>query len=121
MPKFGLKINVNKRLLEMQRPRVERALAPVVSKAAHDIKASSQRRIVEHDLIDTGHLLNSITVKDLGPLTFQINVGAFYGIFHEFGTKYMRARPFLGPAVDEVSRDFMVAVKYRIEQEFGHE
>lgn len=48
---------------------------------------------------DTGHLKRSIHsgFQD-GGLTGTVTVGAYYGIYLEFGTRYMHPRPFLFPA-----------------------
>lgn len=53
---------------------------------------------------DTGQLVNSITIKtDPNSLTVQIGTSVEYGQFLEFGTQRMAARPFLRPAMDNMS------------------
>lgn len=79
-----------------------------VSKAAQDLAGHAKVNIHAHGLIDTGNLLNSIIVED-GAHALQkfVVVGAHYGIYHEMGTRYMVARPFLGPAADAVRPEFV--------------
>lgn len=72
-------------------------LKAILGKIASDITAHA-RTIAP---IDTGLLRNSINfeVKDEMAIVF---VGAEYGIYVEFGTARMSARPYLGPAVEAV-------------------
>jgi phage virion morphogenesis protein len=53
------------------------------------------RRTPRDILVDTGRLRNSIASKVYGH-TAEIGTNVFYGKFHQFGTKKMVARPFLG-------------------------
>ena len=48
--------------------------------------------------VDTGTLWNSIQGKKDGPGRAVTDVGAEHGLYQEFGTKNMAARPFLLPA-----------------------
>jgi HK97 gp10 family phage protein len=61
---------------------------------AADVKALA-RRIVP---VRTGHLRSSIYAKIQGWVA-EIGAEATYAIFVEFGTRYMRARPYLYPAI----------------------
>lgn len=53
------------------------------------------RRTSGDILVDTGRLRNSIASKVYGH-TAEIGTNVFYGKFHQFGTRKMVARPFLG-------------------------
>lgn len=61
-----------------------------------------------------GHLRGSIAVEgaDTGASIARrrIIVGQYYGIFHELGTRYMDARPYLEPAVKAWRADYLRAV-----------
>ncbi|MFQ6073648.1 MAG: HK97-gp10 family putative phage morphogenesis protein [Candidatus Bathyarchaeia archaeon] len=74
---------------EMQR-HVHRQLASW----AADVKALA-RRIVP---VRTGHLRGTIYAK-IQEWVAEIGAEATYAMFVEFGTRYMRARPYLYPAV----------------------
>ena len=106
----------------------DHVLGEVVRKAAFDIQAEAASRAP----VDTGFLKNSIYVvtsesSDYGsggggsnllpPVepppddkTAYIAVGANYGIYQEFGTRYMPAHPYLGPAVEAVRPGFEAAL-----------
>ena len=56
----------------------------------------------------TADLGNEPTV---GELTAVVSVGAEYGIYVEMGGKRGAARPYLGPALEEVARDLRVEVR----------
>lgn len=54
--------------------------------------------------IDTGNLINSINSHKQGPHLWNIRVGAEYSPYLEFGTRYMAARPFMGPMAMELQQ-----------------
>lgn len=61
--------------------------------------------------VDTGFLRNSIqAAKGSSDLTWEVGVGAEYGIFIEHGTVHMPARPFVTPAVELVRPQFLHAM-----------
>ena len=47
-------------------------------------------------LVDTGRLRKSIVAIITGRKTVAVGTSAKYGAYHQFGTKHMPARPFLG-------------------------
>ena len=104
-----IKVRVN--LLENKLPRIAEELRPragrLVRKAAADITASAQMRAP----VDTGFLRNSIHWTQAGELTAIVTVGAEYGIYVEYGTRKMRAQPYLGPAVDTVLPQLRAAIR----------
>lgn len=53
----------------------------------------------------TGFLRNSIQMK-VSRLEGEVGALAPYGGYVEFGTRFMRAQPYLTPAFDEVSKQF---------------
>ena len=63
---------------------------------AADVKALA-RRIVP---VRTGHLRSSIYAK-IQEWTAEIGAEATYAMYVEFGTRYMRAQPYLFPAIQE--------------------
>lgn len=60
--------------------------------------------------VDTGNLANSI-IPD-GPYTLgstvtgKVGTNVYYAPFVEFGTRFMAARPFLGPALEKARRKY---------------
>jgi HK97 gp10 family phage protein len=63
---------------------------------AADVKASA-RRIVP---VRTGYLRSTIYAK-IQEWVAQIGAEATYALYVELGTRYMRARPYLYPAIQE--------------------
>lgn len=110
MPVYRAKIRVYHNQLDRLDENVKKLLSAMVAKAAHDVVYEAQAKVVELDLIDTGFMLSSIEALQISEFHWQVTVGAFYGIYHEFGTRYMPARPFMGPAADKVMPDFWAAV-----------
>ena len=49
--------------------------------------------------VRTGKLKESIKRERLGPNSHKVTVSAFYGIYVNYGTRYMRAQPFWEPAI----------------------
>lgn len=121
MPKVVLDID---KLKELDRQVPGRAAA-VVQKLAQDCEANAKRNMEgirtgrvymrgsvmhqasapgEMPAVDTGYLKNSITAIREGRLRWVVAVGAEYGIWLEYGTENMAARPFMLPAIRETVR-----------------
>lgn len=76
----------------------------VVGKVAADTMADSQQRAP----LDTGNLRGSHYFRKVGQAVYQIGASAEYALYVEFGTRKMRAQPYLIPA--------WVAGRYRLVQ-----
>ena len=63
---------------------------------AADVKASARQRVP----VKTGQLQRSIYAK-ISEWVAEVGAEEAYAMFVELGTRYMRARPFLYPAVQE--------------------
>jgi HK97 gp10 family phage protein len=65
---------------------------------------------------DTGNLQRSINIEPLQPQkTMYVGVNADYGVYLEFGTRNIKPRPFMQPAID-ANQDYLektVAKKYK--------
>ena len=74
-----------------------------VMEAANFLKGESERRVP----IRTGKLKENIVIQKVedNEIATEVKVGpnrdAFYGAMVEYGTKNMRARPFMRPSFDE--------------------
>ena len=74
----------------------------VLEVAARNIERDWKQNIVTQHVIDTGTYLGSVhVVKDHPPLERTIADGVTYGVFQEFGTSRMGARPCALPAVEQ--------------------
>lgn len=92
-------------------PKIIKGMEPkaarIVAKAALDIQAGAQRRAP----VDTGTLRASIQAKRISATHWEVWVGVDYGIYLEYGTVRMAARPYLRPAVAEVADGFRKAMR----------
>jgi hypothetical protein len=95
------------------------ALSQVVSKTAIDMVGNVQGFIRANGQIDTGFMLGSIHVED-GPdkYTKFVVCGAFYGVFQNYGTRYLPARPFWEPGIEKTRPEFDAALA-AVESKFG--
>lgn len=92
-------------------PKIIQGLEPkanaIVRKTALDIEAGAKVRAP----VDTGTLRASIQAKRVGNMHWEVWVGVDYGIYPEYGTVNMAARPYLRPAVNAVVASFKAAMK----------
>lgn len=59
------------------------------------------RKLDPRPLLDSGNLVNSFAYKFVGEDTIQVGDPTRYGIFHEFGTKHVPSRSFIGIRPDD--------------------
>lgn len=85
---------------------LEAKAALVVAKTAHDLEANAKAQAP----VDTGNLRNSIQSRPMGPLAWEVAVGAEYGLYVEMGTRHAPAQPYFLPAVERVSGPFQAAL-----------
>lgn len=96
------------------------ALAEVVSETAQDCRINIQGFIISNGQVKTGYMHDSTHVED-GPdsLTKFVIVGAFYGIFQNYGTRFMAGKPFFEPGIEQ-TRPAFEAKLARIESRLPH-
>lgn len=75
---------------------MQRQVHERLSKWAAEVKASARQQVP----VKTGRLRDSIYAK-ISEWVAEVGAEASYAVFVELGTRYMRARPFLYPAVQE--------------------
>jgi len=104
-----------------------RAIGPVVSQAielaARNVEKDAKSRIAAWPAVDTGTTMNSIAAKPVGSsaigrglmraenLEWRIGPTTEYAPFIEFGTIYMKARPFMIPALEGEAPRFTAALE----------
>lgn len=107
MSKFAITMTVkSNRFGELAR-KLPQIASVAVRKAAIDIMTFARMA----SPVLTGNLMNSIQVAIESMLTAIVTVGAEYGIYVEFGTRYMAARPYFMPAVELVAPQFEAALR----------
>ena len=120
--KIKLKLVKNAIMKRFKEAEKADAIRRIVRATAVSVGSEAREIIREKDIIDNGTLLNSIQTRKVRLDTFEFTVGnlpiTFYGKFHEFGTRYMKARPFLAPAA-EFGRKKLVDRLKRYAKKFG--
>lgn len=101
---FKIEIKYNK-LPELAR-KIPDVTEQVVRKAAFDIEAYAKTVVP----VDTGKLKNSITSEFPAVHSAIIAPHTEYAAFVEFGTRRMRARPYMRPAAERVAPSFIAAL-----------
>lgn len=85
-----------------------RKAAEAVRKSAAEVERASQQRCP----VDTGATRNSIhTSISAGGTAAEIGPTTNYAPYLEWGTRRMEARPFMRPALDEVTLGFVRAME----------
>jgi HK97 gp10 family phage protein len=83
----------------------------VVRKSLHDIEADGKATALSKGVIDTGALINSISVDiDSDRLGGRVGPTVDYAIYQELGTSTQPGRPFMGPAFDRQLGPFVSAL-----------
>jgi HK97 gp10 family phage protein len=86
---------------------MEGKAARIVAKTALDIEAGAKLRAP----VDTGTLRASIQARKVSATHWIVTVGVDYGIYLEYGTRHMAARPYFAPAIRAVRASFNQAMK----------
>jgi hypothetical protein len=83
------------------------ALGEIVSETADEGRQNIQGFIISNGQVKTGFMHDSTHVED-GPdaQTKFIICGAFYGIFQNYGTRFLPARPFWEPGIEQTRPGF---------------
>lgn len=73
---------------------------------AEEVADLVKQNIVNQDVIDTGALYDSITAEHRDTDTTVVRDGVEYGVYQEFGTSKIAARPFFTPAIENYGKEF---------------
>ncbi len=65
----------------------------------------------------TGRMKKSIRFQQLGPMKWKTTVGAYYGIYEEFGTRHREGHPFFAPGHAKATKS--AVVRWRSMFKFG--
>jgi HK97 gp10 family phage protein len=76
--------------------------AATVARAAAMMVAEAKRLAP----VRTGRLRDSITARQLGPLSWEVSAEAPYAVFVEYGSRGRPARPFFRPAFEKTAARF---------------
>ncbi len=88
-------------------PMIAASLRPKASHAVRETAFAIEAQAKANAPVDTGNLRGSIQAEMTGDLSAQINVGAEYGPYVEFGTRHQNAQPYLVPAAEAEKPKFI--------------
>lgn len=81
--------------------RLQRDLPGIADKACQAVALGLEAGMKTRAPVDTGVLRSSIQAVRVGPGHWRVVVGAEYGVFVEYGTRWNRAQPYWNPALRE--------------------
>ena len=117
MPDFNMNMQVSVQLPRNWR-ELEAKIRLTTEIAARHVETDSKARIAgsynEDDrAVDTGTTMNTINARpeEFGGLSWKIGPSTEYAPFIEYGTVYMRARPFMTPALESEGPRFVEAIR----------
>ena len=88
-----------------------RRVETVSGHAARSWAATVKNAAIAKAPVDTGYLRDSITTERLAPKHWKVKVGAHYGVYVEYGPRYMAAQPYFRPAVKTANAEFRRKIK----------
>lgn len=78
-------------------------LAEQIVEAVAEAMVTHARRLAP---VRTGRLKNSLVAERIGNAVWLVGTDVPYAAFVEFGTRRMRAQPYLGPSLEWARRQF---------------
>lgn len=84
-------------MFKKMNPAIRKALSKVLTKAGLIVKSSAKAQAP----VDTSRLRGSISSKPEDIRQVVIGPNVDYAIYQEFGTKYMKAQPYMRPALED--------------------
>ena len=111
---FKIRLDI-KKLDDIIRTNPAKA-SEIVRSAAFAVEGQAKVRAP----VDTGALINSIQAQERGPFLWHVSDGVEYGVyqelgFHHHGSGSFIQNPFMVPAVESVSRQFIANWRKLIE------
>ena len=111
--KFEMNVSVKVDIEKLSKfnNQLDDKIKTVVQIAARNIEKDSKQRMTDQDAVDTGATRNSIFVSPGTPsFSQQIGPTTEYAPFIEFGTRFMPARAYMIPALEQERIRFMQAI-----------
>ncbi len=94
-------------LEELEKRLKKNATLSDVKRVVRKNGARLQSRAQRNAPVDTGNLKRSIGLDIVnGGMTAEVEPTAEYAAYVEYGTRYMNAKPYLKPALEEVEPEF---------------
>ena len=113
----NIELKPNPKLKKLLKAGVTKPLEKAVFRIGTLGQNEVKKNIKEQKLIDTGQLRQSSLFKPFVDKTKgKITIGKDYGIHHEFGTKYLTARPFFRPMIETVQKEAPNIMKEEVDK-----
>jgi HK97 gp10 family phage protein len=103
-------LKVSVRIVSNRLPAISAKIRPLVSAEVKKAGLDVQHKAQGLAPVDTGTLRRSITTQFPTDLSAVVGPSVDYGIYQEFGTRFMGARPFMRPAAEAVLPGFAAKV-----------
>ena len=94
MVRFNVVVDTND-LADSLGEQITAGVGQILETASMEVLSDAQRLVP----VDTGLLRHSIGLLDTGETFFEIGTRSGYGQFVEFSTRFVRAQPFIRPAL----------------------
>lgn len=91
--------------------RVIAALPGNAQKAAENYVNNVTRLATASAPVLTGHMKQSISKKQTGPSSYVAWVGAYYGVYVNFGTRHQQPQPFWTTSVAQAKTMFYADIR----------
>lgn len=82
------------------------ALGGIVDETADECVTNIKGFILSNGQVDTGNMLNGVAKEDGGETLKFITEDMYYWIFQNYGTRFLAARPFVEPGVEQTRPGF---------------
>jgi HK97 gp10 family phage protein len=102
----AIKIRLKTRITYNAVPSLQKSVVANSNAAAYNFARRTEAIAKMLAPVRTGFLKGSIQRITDSPGHHRVVVGARYGAFVEYGTRYMAAQPYFRPAVEEAKRQF---------------
>lgn len=81
------------------------------AQASYDYARRAKKYARRNVHVISGFLRDSITTEKIGHAKHQIVVGAHYGVYEEYGTRYRPPHPYFRPAIAQAKIDFVKDIR----------
>lgn len=99
------------RVVSNRLPAIPAALRAAVGQAVRTTTLDVQGKAQGLAPVKTGTLRRSITSQFPSELEGRVGPSVHYGVYVEFGTRRMAARPYMRPATEQAAAGFAAAVR----------
>ena len=111
MARATVQIRTRRKLGAVRIRQVQATVRSTSNKAAYDFATNVVNNAQRRAPVRTGRLKLSINSQQTVLGSYKIGVDAPYGVYVEYGTRYMAAQPYFRPAIDAEKVRFVEAMR----------